>query len=112
MAALSAASLRRPCSRNPATLLTRKWLVALLLPVARSPRQECIRNVLRARACRHVALTGWKSGNTQCAGYGSCGAQKKKKNQYIFSSQLRADQMPGPTREGQLICTLFLSMRQ
>ena len=27
-------------------------------------------------------------------------------------SQLRADQMPGPPREGQLICTLFLSMRQ
>ena len=35
---------------------------------------------------------------------------------YIFSSQVRADQMPGPgpgpPREGQLMCTLFLSMRQ
>ena len=29
----------------------------------------------------------------------------KKKNHYIFSSQFRADQMPGPPREGQLICT-------
>ena len=35
-----------------------------------------------------------------------------KKNHYIFSSQLRADQMPGPPRVGQLMCTLFLSMRQ
>ena len=26
----------------------------------------------------------------------------KKKNHYIFSSQLRADQMPGPPREIQL----------
>ena len=26
-----------------------------------------------------------------------------KKNHYIFSSQLRADQMPGPPREGQLL---------
>ena len=26
----------------------------------------------------------------------------KKKNHYIFSSQLRADQMPGPPREVQL----------
>ena len=38
--------------------------------------------------------------------------QKKKKNHNIFSSQLRADQMPGPPREGQLMCTLFLSMCQ
>ena len=37
---------------------------------------------------------------------------KKKKNHYIFSSQLRADQMPGPPREAQLMCTLFLSTRQ
>ena len=36
---------------------------------------------------------------------------KNKKNHYIFSSQLRADQMPGPQRDGQLMCTLFLSMR-
>ena len=36
----------------------------------------------------------------------------KKKNHYIFSSHLRADQMPGPPWEGQLICTLFLGMRQ
>ena len=35
-----------------------------------------------------------------------------KKNPYIFSSQLGADQMPGPPREGQLMCTLFLSTRQ
>ena len=35
-----------------------------------------------------------------------------KKNHYIFSSQLRADQMPGPPRDGQLMCTLFLSTRQ
>ena len=27
----------------------------------------------------------------------------KKKNLYIFSSQLRADQMLGPPREGQLM---------
>ena len=37
--------------------------------------------------------------------------QQKKKNHYIFSSQLRADQMPGPPREGQLMCTLSLSIR-
>ena len=37
---------------------------------------------------------------------------KKEKNHYIFSSQSRADQMPGPPREGQLTCTLFLSTRQ
>ena len=37
---------------------------------------------------------------------------RKKKNCYIFSSQLRADQMPVPPREGQLMCTLFLSMPQ
>ena len=40
----------------------------------------------------------------------------KKKNHYIFSSQLRADQMPGPPPplppEGQLMCTPFLSMHQ
>ena len=36
----------------------------------------------------------------------------KKKNHYIFFTQLRADQMPGPSREGQLMCTLFLSTRQ
>ena len=34
---------------------------------------------------------------------------EEKKNHNIFSSQLRADQMPGPPREGQLMCTLFLS---
>lgn len=38
--------------------------------------------------------------------------EKKKKNHYIFSSQPRADQMPGPPREGQLMCTLFLSTHQ
>ena len=31
--------------------------------------------------------------------------------QYIFSSQLRADQMPGSPWEGLLMCTLNLSMR-
>ena len=35
-----------------------------------------------------------------------------KKNHYIVLSQLRADKMPGTPREGQLMCTLFLSMRQ
>ena len=35
-----------------------------------------------------------------------------KKNHCIFSSQPRADQMPGPPREGQLMCTLFLSTHQ
>ena len=34
--------------------------------------------------------------------------QKKKKNYYIFSSQLRADQMPGPPREVQLTNDFFL----
>ena len=34
-----------------------------------------------------------------------------KKNRYIFSSQLRADQMPGPPREGQLLCTPVTSTR-
>ena len=38
--------------------------------------------------------------------------KKKKENQYIFSSQLRADQMPGPSREGQLMCTLFRRIRR
>ena len=38
--------------------------------------------------------------------------KEKEKNHCIFSSQLRADQMPGPPREGQLMCTLFLSTRQ
>ena len=37
---------------------------------------------------------------------------QKKKGHDMFSSQLRADQMPGLPREGQLMCTLFLSMRQ
>ena len=37
--------------------------------------------------------------------------EKKKKNHHIFPSQLRADQMPGPPREGPLMCTLFLSTR-
>ena len=32
-------------------------------------------------------------------------AEKEKKNHYLFSSQLRADQMPGPPWEGQLIST-------
>ena len=41
----------------------------------------------------------------------ACSLQKKKKN-CIFSSQPRANQMPGPPWEGQLMCTLFLSMRQ
>ena len=34
---------------------------------------------------------------------------EKKNVHTIFSSQLRADQMPGPPWEGQLMCTLFLS---
>ena len=33
-------------------------------------------------------------------------------NHYIFSSQPRADQMPGPPREGQLMCILFSSTHQ
>ena len=38
------------------------------------------------------------------AKYASLSSQKKKNN-YIFSSHLRADQMPGPPREVQLtIC--------
>ena len=37
---------------------------------------------------------------------------KKKKNTYICSSQLRADQMPGSPREGQLMWALSLSTRQ
>ena len=35
-----------------------------------------------------------------------------KRSHHIFSSQSRADQMPGPAREGQLMYALFLSMRQ
>ena len=35
-----------------------------------------------------------------------------KKTHHIFSSQPRADQMPGSPREGQLMCTLFLDMHQ
>ena len=31
----------------------------------------------------------------------------KEKSSYIFSSQLRADQIPGPPQEDQLMCTLF-----
>ena len=31
----------------------------------------------------------------------------KKKNYHIFASHLRADQMPGPPREDQLMCTLY-----
>ena len=38
--------------------------------------------------------------------------KKKRKNHYDLSSQLRADQMPGPPQEGQLMCTLFLSTRK
>ena len=30
----------------------------------------------------------------------------------ILSFTARADQMPGPPQEGQLMCTLFLSSRQ
>ena len=33
--------------------------------------------------------------------------RKKKINRHIFSSQLRADQMPGPPQEGQLTCELI-----
>jgi hypothetical protein len=40
------------------------------------------------------------------------GMQEIRKNHYIFLSQLRADQMPGPPREGQLMYTLFLSTCQ
>ena len=36
----------------------------------------------------------------------------KKKNDDIYSSQLRADQMPGPPHVGQLMCTLFPSIHQ
>ena len=36
----------------------------------------------------------------------------KKKNHYIFSSQLRADQMPGPPRGDQLMWTPFLNTHQ
>ena len=32
---------------------------------------------------------------------------RKKKTHHIFSRQLKADQMPGPPREGQLILTFF-----
>ena len=32
----------------------------------------------------------------------------KKENHYFFSSQVRADQMPGPPREGQLPSEVFL----
>ena len=32
-------------------------------------------------------------------------SEKKKKNHYIFSSQRRADQVPGSPRKGQLVCT-------
>jgi hypothetical protein len=35
-----------------------------------------------------------------------------KKSHHIICSQFRADQMPGPAREGQLMHTLILSMRQ
>ena len=38
--------------------------------------------------------------------------RKKNSNHYNSSSQLRADQMPGPPRDGQLMCTLFQSMRR
>ena len=38
--------------------------------------------------------------------------KKKKKNFYIFSSQLGIDQVTGPPREGQLMCTLFPSTHQ
>ena len=34
---------------------------------------------------------------------------KEKKNHYICSSQPRADQMPGPPWEGQLMCTHVLA---
>ena len=36
----------------------------------------------------------------------------EKKNHYICSSQLRADQMPGPPQEGQLMWTPFLNTHQ
>ena len=36
---------------------------------------------------------------------------QKKKNHFISSSQLRADQMPGFPWEAKLMCTLSLSMR-
>ena len=38
--------------------------------------------------------------------------KEKKKNPYIFSSQLRADQMPSPPREVQVIYGLFLDWQQ
>ena len=58
------------------------------------PRLCCCRNICMLRGkCNVSVLT-------------------MKQNHYTFSSQLRADQMPGPPQEGQLMCTLFLSMRQ
>jgi hypothetical protein len=38
--------------------------------------------------------------------------RRKEKNHHIFSSLPRADEMPGPPWEGQLMCTLFLSTHQ
>ena len=39
-------------------------------------------------------------------------SKKNKENHDIFSSKLRVDQMPGPPRERQPTCTLFLNMHQ
>ena len=36
----------------------------------------------------------------------------QKKSITPLLSHFRADQMPGPPQEGQLMCTLFLSLRQ
>ena len=59
----------------------------------------------------HCQQRGLRKVCNNC-GKGRMKLSQKKKNHYIFSSQLRADQTSGPPREGQLMCTLFLSMHQ
>ena len=39
--------------------------------------------------------------------HGDC----EEEGSFVFASQFRADQMPGPPRKGQLMCILFLSTR-
>ena len=58
-----------------------------------------------------VLLRGGREFITSLPAQGSRPSAQQKKIHHVCSSQVRADQMPGPPWEGQLMCILFLSMR-
>ena len=110
---MQAPSLTQPPLHSSTFVRRLTWLVAelevgwracdhrrlpqvLLLPVipCARPGHQLQRDLLRY-ACRRLLH--------------AASSLQKKKNHYIFSSQLRANQMPGPPQAGQLMFTLLLS---